>query len=780
MNYKKIVQKEIEQSRELSEYINDPLLCDLLLLRGIKTTNEAKEFLNSETNKLSRLDVFNDGQKALDTIRKAIELQEKILVWGDFDADGVTSSALMHKTLLKLGANFEIFIPDREKHGHGLNSKKALELIAKHKIKILITVDCGISNAKEINLIKSFGVDVIITDHHKLDGETPQAYAILNPQAPNSLKENLEIKQIQNLCRLAGVGVAYKLALELLNEEENEELLVLACVGTISDVVPLLGENRTIVAKGLKLINEKRHKGISMLFENNGRQNITSNDVAFVLTPRINAVGRLSTPDLAFEFLTEENESSLNFILEKLDNFNKIRQSLCENIYLEASDMARENKKDSAIILYNNDWHLGIIGIVASKVVEDHNKPVFMITSDENNIGRCSIRSIEGYNVYEILKSNADLFLGYGGHSLAGGFSFDMNLHPFEEIKSAILNTIEELNIEPQKKDCFEVDKFLDANQINKSLIEKINVLEPCGQNNPSPIFGLKDTTLKDSRVIGKNANHLKFICQKDEINFECVKWSENDFKIPLNSTLDIAFSPRLNVFNNEENIQLEICDVFCEKYTPKKENNSLKIYDHRKKDGILNQICDYLKRDDLDITIWAKNVKTIENLKNYPEIKNKFYENKDRYESIMFFNYPSNFEELKAVLNEINPVKIHFMKDNYDENIENYIKLLSGMLKYAHNHKNGEISIVKLACACGTSEAFVQLALEIFENSGSIEILDVDKIKYIEPVNIEKISSQSLYEILTEEFTKILEFKKHLAEDDLDKMYELVNSCYN
>ena len=777
MHYKKIIEKEkSEQSGELIEYVKDSLLCDLLSLRGIKTQKDAKEFLECQNAHLSNLDVFKSGSKAVERIKKAILNKEKILVWGDFDADGVTSSALMYKTLKRLNAEFEIFIPDREKYGHGLNSKKVLELIAKHKVKVLITVDCGISNAREIKLIKSFGVDVIITDHHKLDGEAPEAFAILNPQAPNSLKEDLSIKEIENLCMLAGVGVAYKLALELLNKKEDEELLVLVCVGTISDVMPLLGENRTIVTKGLKLINKDKHKGISMLFEKNGRKNITSNDIAFVLTPRINAVGRLSTPDLAFDFLTEDNTSTLNFILEKLENFNKIRQSLCDNIYLEASDMAKNIKNDKAIVLHSDTWHLGIIGIVAAKILEDYNKPVFMMTTDENNITRCSIRSVEGCNVYEILKSNADLFLGYGGHALAGGFSFDSNLHTFEQIKNAILNTIEELNIVTIENNCLEVDKYLNANEINKELIEKLNILEPYGQNNPAPIFALKDTTLTASKLIGKNANHLKFFCKKNETNFECVKWNESNFEIPLNSSMDIAFSPRLNTFNDQEVIQLEIIDVYCPTYSPKS-NKGLKIYDHRKKDGIIKQICDYLKKDGLDITIWAKGVKTIEKLNNYPEIKSKFY-SKGKHKSIMFFDYPSSYEELSYILSEIRPNKIHLMKDNYNENIDISLKMLFGMLKYANNHKDGKVDIIKLAQACNVSESFIQLALEIFELSGAIEILDIDKIRYIEAVNLDKIKQQSLYELLLEEHTKILEFKKHLAEDELDKMYELINNC--
>ena len=268
MNYKKIIQKEIPQiNTEVLEFIKNPVVCELLAQRGITDINDVKKYIDCKNQRLSTLDIFTDGQKVLERIREAINNKEKILVWGDFDSDGVTSSALMHKTLSLLNADFEVFIPNREEHGHGINSKEALRLVSKHKIKLMITVDCGISNISEVNLLKSLGVDVIITDHHKVEGDIPNAYAILNPQAPNSLVEKLSVKEIEDLSRLAGVGVAYKLALALLEQDENEELLALACTGTISDVVPLIGENRTIVSRGLDAINNGANKGISILFK---------------------------------------------------------------------------------------------------------------------------------------------------------------------------------------------------------------------------------------------------------------------------------------------------------------------------------------------------------------------------------------------------------------------------------------------------------------------------------------------------------------------------------
>lgn len=783
MNFRQIKEKEIfEQSEEMKKYLSNSLLCDLLSQRGILNVNDAEKFLNSEKQSISTLDIFAQGKKASERIKDAIEKQEKILVWGDFDADGVTSCALMHKTLKALGANFEVFIPSREKHGHGLNSKELLTLIAKHKVKVLITVDCGISNIAEVKVAKSFGVDVIITDHHKVEGEIPNAFAILNPQAQGSLKEELKLDEIQDYCRLAGVGVAYKLAIDLLgqNHEICDELTVLATVGTISDVVPLLGENRTLVTKGLKLINNGVHTGIRMLFEANGRKNITSTDIAFILTPRINAIGRLTTPDLSFDFLTEQNESSLSFMLEKLDNFNKIRQGLCDEIFLEAYDMVKNDKsfnKQKAIVLYKKGWHIGIIGIVASKIMETFLKPVFIITSEDEKLARCSIRAQEGFNVYEILKRNSELFEGFGGHSLAGGFSFDLEKHSLEEVKNGILEAIDELGCESKQSEYLFVDKILKPSEINLNLLETISLLEPFGQDNPATVFALKDLNVCESKFIGKNSDHLKLICKKDNEIFECVKWRESELSLEQESIIDMAFVPRLNTFGDRETIQLEICDIYSEKLS-KKTEAKVKIYDHRQKTGILKQISDYLKGKDQDIAVWAKNLKTTNILKNYPEIEKKYYVDGEKPDSIMFFDYPASYKNFEEIISKIKPTKIHLMKDESGSTLEDTINTIKGMVKFAHNHKQGQIEISKMAQICSVSEDFVQKTLEILENTGMIEILDIDEIKYLNPVSLDKVKSDPDFCLLEEEFKDISEFKKHLAEDSLDKMYELVNSC--
>ncbi len=474
------IKTENENKAGNSLQTKDSLLCSVLKSRGLEES-EFEDFLNPLNVSLSSPYIFADMQNAVKRIEDAISKDELILIWGDFDADGVTSTAILYKTLSALGAKFDYIIPDREKMGHGINTKVLLPYIAKKKPKVLITVDCGISNEKEIGVIKALGVDTILTDHHKAPENLPKAYAIINPKAPNSLDEKLSITQIKNVSELAGAGVAYKLACALLEKTDNkklkDEILILAAAGTIADVVPLLYENRVLVSKGLELVNKGLHKGINLLFKANNKDKITSYDMAFILAPRINAAGRLKTAEPAFRLLIEDDEKKLKDSLKELDGYNKIRQNLCDKIYEEAIKLIEHDKNfknQKAVILFNENWHIGVIGIVASKLVEKYYKPAFLITKDDENKARCSIRGIKEYNIAEILDENKELFTdGYGGHSLAGGFSFDLEKITFETVKNALLNTFNSKEDIKPKGATLDIDAVLEPADINDGFLHE-------------------------------------------------------------------------------------------------------------------------------------------------------------------------------------------------------------------------------------------------------------------------------------------------------------------
>ena len=463
-------------------------------------------------------------------------------------------------------------------------------------------------------------------------------------------------------------------------------------------------------------------------------------------------------------------------IIEKLDSYNSIRQSLCSDTFEDIKnylDKHPAEKNNPAIILINKDWHIGIIGIVASKIVETYNKPCFLMTIDDNNFARCSIRSNDVINVYSTLKENESLFSGFGGHRLAGGFSFNLNERKFEEVKDALLKTIEANNSTDSREDALYADMELDSNEIDISLLDDINRLEPFGQDNEMPLFVMRDVLLEDFKVIGKDENHLSFVFKKDDKTFRGVKWQENTFEIPLKTKCDIAFYLRYNSFNGVESVQFELVGAYSSLI--KTEKNGIKIFDHRKKTGILDSVNDYLKRKELDIAVWAKNPVVKESLSKYNDISNNIIQETKEHNAVMFFDYPATIEGFRDIIGEIKPKKIHFMNFKIDENIENYIRQMSGMIKYCSNKMNGSIDILKIANALGTSESFVQIALEILENIESIKILDIDKIEYIKSFDYENFKNNPMFEILYKEFEKNIEFKKFLLNSGVNELEELV-----
>ena len=392
---------------EIKNATGSGIIASLLINRGITCPEKAKNFLDPDNIEISSPYFFEDMKKSVERINKAIADQENIVIYGDFDADGVTSTSLLYKALKYLGANVNYYIPDRTEEGHGLNRASLCKLISQEKAKLLITVDCGISNLAEIKLAESLGTNVIVTDHHEPLEELPSAYAIIDPKTlaedPTGLKY------------LAGVGVAFKLAEALLEangkQDYAEELLYLVAIGTVGDVVPLLGENRAFVHKGLELLSRKKPASIAKILEIAGYKpdkKISSGIIAFGIVPRINAIGRLSKAKIAVELLTaEDDHEKINTLVEELDRNNKERQQICEETFKQAEAKIKwevDLDRDKALILADPEWHSGIVGIVASKLVEKYYRPALLIALDEENReGRCSARSVSSLNLFETL-----------------------------------------------------------------------------------------------------------------------------------------------------------------------------------------------------------------------------------------------------------------------------------------------------------------------------------------------------------------------------------------
>ena len=758
------------------------LIARLLHSRGVTTDEEIYEFLHPLEMKIIHPKAFCDMEKVVERLSLAIDNGEKIVIHGDFDADGVTSTSLLYRTFKYLGADVNYFIPDREKEGHGFDTKALVKIMTQVKPKVIISCDCGISDVDAVNFLNSFKIDVIITDHHEAPEVLPKAYGIINPKAPNALDENLTAKQIESLTSLAGVGVAFKTAHALLEKynklEFIPEILPYVAVGTVADLVPLIGENRYLVTKGLELISAGKHYGITRLLESAGyKGQITSEQIAFGIAPRINASGRLDTVDEALKVLISDNKQEIEMAIQSLNEFNKIRQELCQNIFAEADEMVKkEGNRNPAIVLFNKEWHIGIIGIVASMLVEKYYKPTFLMTySEETKQYRCSARSVEGINLYDTISINSELLDGFGGHAMAAGLAFSEEKSSFEQVKSALCKTVKEMSQGKDLKPFLNIDLELTPDDITLDLIDDISQLEPFGASNPSPIFAIKDLKIKEKRLMGENKNHLRLTCQAGNTEFNCIRWKDGDISLVKGDTLDIAFHPQKNEYNGVTSVQLIIDDIHSE-YLKEEELPKQKLFDHRKKTDILPQVNDYVKSSKQNILVFAESKPVLDKLKPFDALYARTItrDNLRPCDALMLFDYPADKETFDKILNQTTPLAIHFM--NYDLKFmdeEEFLKTVCKMLKFACHNNDGKVELKRCASFLGKSYKVFELLFSIFDDIGLIKIKEQNKDYYVidfagNGSELPQVLHSPKYAILSDLIEECEEFQKNLLEDDL------------
>jgi len=769
------------------------LIKRLLYSRGIKTEQDIEEFTHPLEMKLTHPRMFLDMDKSVERIVSSISNQEKIVIYGDFDADGVTSTSLLYKTLNHLGANVSYFIPDREKEGHGFDTKALVKLMTALKPKLIISVDCGISDIEPVNFIKSFKIDVIITDHHEAPETLPAAYAIINPKAPNALDEYLSAKEINSLASLAGVGVAFKLAQALLEHYNKLDfipsILPFVAVGTVADVVPLIGENRYFVTKGLELIAQGKHYGLKRLIEQAGysiEKGITAETIAFGVAPRINASGRLDTVEEALKVLISDNPQEIEMAIRNLNEFNKIRQNLCQEVFEQADDMVKkEGNRNPAIILFNSGWHVGIIGIVASKLVEKYYKPTFLMTySEETKQIKCSARSIPGVHLYEVISTISDMLDGFGGHSLAAGLAFTPEKTPFKSVKEQLNRAIKEVVNGKELKPFLNIDLELSGDDISVNLVNDLAKLEPYGASNPNPIFSLNNCVLRQKRLMGENKNHLRLTVASGNKEFTCIRWQEGDIALNPGDTLDVAFHPQINEFQGNISVQLIVDDIHSPnlKYESEDMLPQVKLYDHRKKTDILPQVEDYVKNSKLDIKIFAENKQISDALHSFKTLGSKIYNryNIEHCDSLMLFDYPADRETFEEVLQKASPDNIHFM--NYEIKYfedKDFLKTIGGMLRFACHNNGGKIELVRCASFLGKSVDMIRYFLDLLEECKIVTVSEKSEKFYVLSLESQGDISMVMHNQKYAEILNMAEecelFQKSLLDGDLSEVDNLV-----
>jgi single-stranded-DNA-specific exonuclease len=539
------------------------LVAQLLINRGITETRRAREFLKPSLADLHDPFSLAGMREAIHRIERGLENKEKICIYGDFDVDGVSGTALLISVLQELGAETDFYIPNRLTEGYGLN-KKALGLLKKKGIQLVITVDCGITAVAEASFCKKAGLDLIITDHHEPGKQLPSACALINPK----ISPEYPFKE------LAGVGVAFKLGQALISARGTrdslkilEKCLDLVALGTVADVVPLLDENRILVCEGLKRIGRTTRPGLRALLEVAGLRGkrIQAGQVAYCLAPRLNAGGRLGEAGSCVELLTTEERERAEEIADALERRNRERKSIEEKIYREAVARVEEQidlREELVILLHSGDWHEGVKGIVASKLVDRFRRPTFLFTAKkEEALG--SARSIPGFHLSEVLAQVEDLLLSYGGHALAAG----LKVHPcnLEELRFR-LNKIARERLQPEDlTPKVRVDCDISLSEINYQLLKELEWLAPHGTGNPVPVLVSHGVSLNGHRLIG-NGKHLRFTVEDGGCLCEGVAFNidKNFSKVMRNyqSSVDLAYQLERNVWQGKESIQLKLVDI--------------------------------------------------------------------------------------------------------------------------------------------------------------------------------------------------------------------------
>lgn len=526
-------------------------VANLVYQRGIQTEEALRDFLEPSLDQLHDPYELHDMDKAVTRIRQAIENYEQILIYGDYDADGMTSASIVKEALEQLGAECQVYLPNRFTDGYGPNASVYKYFIENQGISLIVTVDNGVAGHEAIELAQSMGVDVIVTDHHSMPEVLPDAYAIVHPEHPEA---EYPFKH------LAGCGVAFKLATALL-EEVQVELLDLVAIGTIADMVSLTGENRILVKYGLSVLKNTQRIGLQELFKIAGIQEneVDEETVGFQIAPRLNALGRLDDPNPAIELLTGFDEEEARDIALMINQKNEERKEIVQKIYDEAKTMVDLNKPVQ--VLAGEGWNPGVLGIVAGRLLEELHQPVIVLNI-ENDLAKGSARSIEAVDIFEALDPHRDLFVAFGGHAGAAGMTLEAS--KLEALSQVLVAYIEDNQVDLSTKNELFLDEELSLPDLTLETLKNFEKLAPFGMDNKKPVFYLKDFKVENARTMGAGNTHLKLKISQANVAFEVVAFGLGNLATEFSQTknLELAVTLSVNKWNGQTSLQLMLVDA--------------------------------------------------------------------------------------------------------------------------------------------------------------------------------------------------------------------------
>ena len=528
-----------------------PEVARLLYSRGVKKQEALSRFLTPTLDDLHDPYLLHDMDKAVERIRRAIEDGEFILIYGDYDADGMTSASIVKESLEQLGAEVEVYLPNRFTDGYGPNASVYKYFIEQQGISLIVTVDNGVAGHEAIDLAQSMGVDVIVTDHHSMPEVLPDAYAIVHPEHPDA---DYPFKH------LAGCGVAFKLACALL-EEVQVELLDLVAIGTIADMVSLTDENRIMVQYGLEVLRNTQRMGLQEMFNIAGiaRNDVTEETVGFQLAPRLNALGRLDDPNPAIDLLTGFDDEEAHEIALMIHEKNEERKEIVQAIYQEAKAMVDPTK--TVQILAKEGWNPGVLGIVAGRLLEELGQTVIVLNIEDGRV-KGSARSIEALDIFEALAPHRNLFIAFGGHAGAAGMTLEAD--KLDTLSEVLESYVLDKGLDATTKNNLDLDEELDLEALTIDVVKNFERLAPFGMDNQKPVFYIRDFQIENARAMGASNAHLKLKISRGTSNFEVVAFGKGSLATEFAQAkdLELAVTLSVNQWNGQTALQLMMVDA--------------------------------------------------------------------------------------------------------------------------------------------------------------------------------------------------------------------------
>lgn len=754
--------KDIPIPQSLQDAVGGhPLVAETLVRRGITTTRAAKAFLDPDHYIPSPPSELPGLIEAADRLERVLQGEETILVWGDFDVDGQTATSLLVSALRGLGGRVEYYIPLRATESHGITLPKLKELL-NGGVDLLLTCDTGIDETEAVDYAKSQGVDVIITDHHDLPPRLPNADAIVNG---NLLPES------HPLANLPGVGVAYKLVEELYHRAGHsaDEFLDLVALGVVADVVPQTGDNRYLIQRGLPILRDTSRLGLKFLYTNAklNAKKINAGHIGFVIGPRLNALGRLGDANPSVEFLTTTDPSRAKILATQLEGLNRKRQNLTEEIFKAAQQQIENHpalvEEYAALVLLDPAWHPGVIGIVASRLVERYHKPTILLTQAGDR-ARGSARSVKSVHITEAIAAQSHLLDSFGGHPMAAGVGLPVERVP--EFRRSLSQTITEwVGVAPPKP-TLQIDGYLPFSELTLDLITELDRLAPFGAGNPSLTLATRGVEIIDHAVIGRDKTHRKLTLKDPQENLqEVLWWKSADLPLP-EGKFDLAYTVQSSTFRGQKQVQVTWKDIRSEERAPVKvepEPAGPEVVDLRACAHPLEELTN-LREHHPGLFVWAEGERR-------KEVQGQGRSQAVPSPALVIWTTPPGRAELKAVSDNVAPKKVFvFAQSPTINTLEAFLKRLAGLVKHTLKAKDGKASFAVLAEVMGQREAVIREGLAWLEGQGHVQIRSRSKTHYTlkagTGVKTGDHAQRSI--ILQEKFEEVLAYREHFGRAEI------------